>query len=211
MHNAGTMSAGLDLFVNAVDNEGGTLVAARDLFLWQKPQQSAASGNASAGRDLFLFAPVPDEYVPPQVSGRLFRAASDLYLLDAPDILSDHDTLRTQLLAGTLAGSGPRTDDYVNRDTLAAGRDLGVLRALFRRALARRDDDRLIRLRHLDATQQHHDDDDRKNDRDADANNLREELVDLIEEHALSMAESREVRCCYSAAASCPSPSCPAS
>ncbi|MFW2454497.1 filamentous hemagglutinin N-terminal domain-containing protein [Methyloversatilis discipulorum] len=127
MHNAGTMSAGLDLFVNAVDNEGGTLVAARDLFLWQKPQQSAASGNASAGRDLFLFAPVPDEYVPPQVSGRLFRAASDLYLLDAPDILSDHDTLRTQLLAGTLAGSGPRTDDYVNRDTLAAGRDLLVL------------------------------------------------------------------------------------
>lgn len=127
MRNAGTMSAGLDLFVNAADNEGGTLVAARDLFLWQEPQQSAASGNASAGRDLFLFAPVPDEYVPPQVSGRLFRAASDLYLLDAPDILSDHDTLRTQLLTGTATPSVSGTDDYVNRDTLAAGRDLHVL------------------------------------------------------------------------------------
>lgn len=127
MLNAGTMSAGLDLFVNAADNEGGTLVAARDLFLWQEPQQSAASGNASAGRDLFLFAPVPDEHEPPQVSGRLFRAASDLYLLDAPDILSDHDTLRTQLLAGTATPSGSGIDDYVNRDTLAAGRDLHVL------------------------------------------------------------------------------------
>lgn len=127
MLNAGTMSAGLDLFVNAADNEGGTLVAARDLFLWQEPQQSAASGNASAGRDLFLFAPVPDEHEPPQVSGRLFRAASDLYLLDAPDILSDHDTLRMQLLAGTATPSGSGTDDYVNRDTLAAGRDLHVL------------------------------------------------------------------------------------
>jgi filamentous hemagglutinin family protein len=127
MLNAGTMSAGLDLFVNAVDNEGGSLVAARDLFLWQEPQQSAASGNASAGRDLFLFAPVPDEHEPPQVSGRLFRAASDLYLLDAPDILSDHETLRTQLLAGTATSNGSGTDDYVNRDTLAAGRDLQVL------------------------------------------------------------------------------------
>lgn len=127
MLNAGTMSAGLDLFVNAADNEGGTLVAARDLFLWQEPQQSAASGNASAGRDLFLFAPVPDEHEPPQVSGRLFRAASDLYLLDAPDILSDHDTLRTQLLAGTATPGGSGTDDYANRDTLAAGRDLHVL------------------------------------------------------------------------------------
>ncbi|MBC7206358.1 MAG: filamentous hemagglutinin N-terminal domain-containing protein [Methyloversatilis sp.] len=127
MLNAGTMSAGLDLFVNAADNEGGTLAAARDLFLWQEPQQSAASGNASAGRDLFLFAPVPDEHEPPQVSGRLFRAASDLYLLDAPDILSDHDTLRMQLLAGTATPSGSGTDDYVNRDMLAAGRDLHVL------------------------------------------------------------------------------------
>jgi filamentous hemagglutinin family protein len=127
MLNAGTMSAGLDLFVNAVDNEGGTLSAARDLFLWQEPQQSAASGTASAGRDLFLFAPVPDEHEPPQVSGRLFRAASDLYLLDAPDILGDHDTLRAQLLAGTADGSGSGTEDYVNRDTLAAGRDLRVL------------------------------------------------------------------------------------
>ncbi|MEK7885301.1 two-partner secretion domain-containing protein [Methyloversatilis sp. NSM2] len=127
MLNAGAMSAGLDLFVNAADNEDGSLVAARDLFLWQEPQQSAASGNASAGRDLFLFAPVPDEHEPPQVSGRLFRAASDLYLLDAPDVLSDHDTLRTQLLAGTATSNGSGTDDYVNRDTLAAGRDLQVL------------------------------------------------------------------------------------
>ena len=127
MLNAGTMSAGLDLFVNAADNEGGSLVAARDLFLWQEPQRTAASGNASAGRDLFLFAPVPDEHEPPQVSGRLFRAASDLYLLDAPDMLSDHDTLRAQLLAGTAEGSGSGTEDYVNRDTLAAGRDLHVL------------------------------------------------------------------------------------
>jgi filamentous hemagglutinin family protein len=127
MRNAGTMAAGLDLFVNAVGNQGGTLTAARDLFLWQEPQQSAASGTALAGHHLFLFAPVPDEHEPPQVSGRLFRAASDLYLLDAPDILSDHDTLRAQLLAGTADGSGSGTDDYVNRDTLAAGRDLRVL------------------------------------------------------------------------------------
>jgi filamentous hemagglutinin family protein len=127
MRNAGTMSAGLDLFVNAVDNDGGSLVAARDLFVWQEPQQSSGSGTASAGRDLFLFSPVPDEQVAPQVSGRLFRAASDLYLLDAPDILNDHDTLRTQLLAGTAAASGVVTEDYVNRDMLAAGRDLQVL------------------------------------------------------------------------------------
>ena len=66
---------------------------------------------------------------------------------------------------------------------------LVILLTLFRRALARRDDDRLVGLRHLDRAQQHDDDDERDDNGDADTDDLREELIDLIEEHEFSMAD----------------------
>lgn len=126
MRNSGSIEAGVDLFLNATGNEDGVVHAGRDLYFWQSLDGQASSGRATAGQDLFLFAPTFESDAPPARGGRLFRAGRDLLLFDAPDPVADRATLAADVVSGIAYGQTGDTPDYVNLDTLAAGRDVVI-------------------------------------------------------------------------------------
>jgi filamentous hemagglutinin family protein len=137
--NTGVLQAGEDLYLNLIGNDDGIVSAGLDAFIWQSqrgrysdlyPVPVAAAGEITAGRDLFLFAPVDrgESQIRPNVmpSVMLFGAARDIHLVDAPDLLWSGAGLRDSLRDGLQVLPGVTTLPYVNGDTLEAGNDVRV-------------------------------------------------------------------------------------
>ncbi|HEY9193150.1 MAG TPA: filamentous hemagglutinin N-terminal domain-containing protein, partial [Methyloversatilis sp.] len=129
--NTGVLVAGLDLFLNLVENDGGSVRAGRDAYVWQSLRgrfvddyqaRRGRDGTLDAGRDLFLFAPV-ESYSTGQTGVQSFTAERNLYLLPPPDPFSDRQDLH-YLAASPDTGVG--VGDYVNRDRLAAANDIYI-------------------------------------------------------------------------------------
>ncbi len=137
--NTGALLAGEDLYLNLIGNDGGIISARQDAFIWQSqrgrysdvyPVPVVAAGDITAGRDLYLFAPVDQGEPPvsPNVMPSLmsFGAARDIHLVDAPDLLWAGGDLREAVRDGLQVLPGVTTLPYVNRDRLAAGNDVRV-------------------------------------------------------------------------------------
>ncbi|MFV0663888.1 filamentous hemagglutinin N-terminal domain-containing protein [Denitromonas sp.] len=132
--NTGTVSAGQDLYFNLIENDGGSLSAGRDAFVWQAQRGQFAgayqtpqhrAGSVSTMRDLFVFAPGDrNEFTSPGTQS--FNAAGNLYLLPEADRFNPPSDLRTTLLADLSAPSPSGTARYINRDIFDATGDLSI-------------------------------------------------------------------------------------
>ena len=129
--NTGALVAGLDLFLNLVENDGGSVRAGRDAYVWQSLRgrgvdeyqvKRGLDGTLDAGRDLFLFAP-GESFSTAQAGVQSFSAQRNLYLIPPPDIFSDRQDLR-HLAAYPETGVG--VPDYINRDRLVAANDVYI-------------------------------------------------------------------------------------
>ncbi|MEZ5610450.1 MAG: DUF637 domain-containing protein, partial [Rhodocyclaceae bacterium] len=133
--NTGNVTAGQDLYFNLIENDGGSLRAGRDAFIWQSQRGGYAGGlqnpqhrpgTVTAVRDLFVFAPGNrNEFTSPGT--QTFGADGDLYLLPEPDRFNPPGDLRAALLANPGAPSPSGTARYVNRDTFDAIGDLSII------------------------------------------------------------------------------------
>ena len=132
--NTGTIAAGQDLYFNLIENDGGSLSAGRDAFVWQAQRGQFAgayqtpqhrAGSVSTSRDLFVFAPGDrNEFTSPGTQS--FNAAGNLYLLPEADRFNPPSDLRTALLADLGAPSPSGTARYINRDIFDATGDLSI-------------------------------------------------------------------------------------
>jgi filamentous hemagglutinin family protein len=129
--NTGALVAGQDLFLNLVENDGGTVRAGRDAYVWQSLRgrtgdeyqaSHGLDGRLDAGRDLFLFAPV-ESFSTAQAGVQSFIAQRNLYLLPPPDPFSDRQDMRDLPMHPDI---GVAVSDYVNRDRLAAANDVFI-------------------------------------------------------------------------------------
>lgn len=129
--NTGELVAGQDLFLNLVENDGGTVHAGRDAYVWQSLRgrtgdeyqaSHGLDGWLDAGRDLFLFAPV-ESLSTGQTGVQSFTAQRNLYLLPPPDPLSDRQDMHD---LPTHPDAGVVVPDYINRDRLAAANDVFI-------------------------------------------------------------------------------------
>ncbi|TVT77149.1 MAG: filamentous hemagglutinin N-terminal domain-containing protein [Denitromonas halophila] len=132
--NTGAIAAGQDLYFNLIENDGGSLSAGRDAFVWQAQRGQFAgayqtpqhrAGSVSTTRDLFVFAPGDrNEFTSPGTQS--FNAAGNLYLLPEADRFNPPSDLRTTLLADLSAPSPSGTARYINRDIFDATGDLSI-------------------------------------------------------------------------------------
>ena len=132
--NTGTLTAGHDVFLNLIENDGGNVVAGRDAFVWQAQRgrytnvydtPTGRAGSLTAEGDLFLFAPNNgDSFTAPGT--QTFFAHNDLFLVAEADRFAARGAMRDEILADLANAAPADAARYINRDTLIANRDMTV-------------------------------------------------------------------------------------